>query len=209
LQISVDGSTKEVFEKIRAKSNFEKVIDNCKLINDYGASVGKRRTKMWTVVQNDNIHQLDDLVKLGAELGFPSMVFSLDVGDWGQEEWADKNVGFRLSDFDDDEGLRLINLGKKLGIDVYFWYLESKYGVGEKSKLCPWPFERAYVSSDMRVVPCCMIANPDSYELGDASGGFESVWFSDTYKQFRKAHVEGRIPDNGKGGQKNSNEGSD
>jgi hypothetical protein len=30
------------------------------------------------------------------------------------------------------------------------------------------PFERAYISSDQRVVPCCFIGNPDVAEIGTA-----------------------------------------
>ena len=57
----------------------------------------------------------------------------------------------------------------------------------------PQPFKLVYVSSDMRIVPCCMEANPDAKDLGDANK-FSEEWGADEYQQFRKSHIEGDIP---------------
>ena len=57
-----------------------------------------------------------------------------------------------------------------------------------------WPFERAYISSDERVVPCCMIANPQVSDLGSAKD-FSATWHSKTFEDFRQAHIDGNIPD--------------
>jgi MoaA/NifB/PqqE/SkfB family radical SAM enzyme len=193
LQISIDGSTKEVFEKIRDQSNFEKVVENCSLVNSYADSQGRQVTKMWTVVQGDNRHQLRDLVTLAAKLKFPSMVFSLDLSDWGQDDWAFKNAPLKTNNISDEEGFKLIEQGKELGVDVYFWYLDSKYSTDSRKTLCPWPFERAYVSSEMRIVPCCMIATPDVEDLGDALD-FSEEWNGAKYQQFRQRHIDGDLP---------------
>ena len=90
VQISIDGATKDVFESIRRGSVFERVKSNCKLINAYSRKVGVERTKMWTVVQRGNWHQLNDLVDVAAELGFTNQVFSLDVSDWGSRQWRER-----------------------------------------------------------------------------------------------------------------------
>ena len=190
LQISIDGSTKKVFEKIRNKAVFEKVIENTKLINLYAKEVKKPVTKMWTVVQKDNFHQLSDLVELAAELHFPSLVFSFDVGDWGQDSWSQKNLEFQISHISYEQGMALRKKGSKLGVDVYFWYIDSKY---DSNNLCPWPFERAYISSDMKIVPCCMIANPEVANLGDAEN-FTKEWNAEKYKLFRENHILGKTP---------------
>lgn len=46
LQISVDGTTKESYELIRKGAHFERMIENCKLINSYCSSLG---------VENENV----------------------------------------------------------------------------------------------------------------------------------------------------------
>ena len=45
----------------------------------------------------------------------------------------------------------------------------------------------------MRIVPCCLISNPDVADLGDARD-FTGAWQSETYDAFRQAHLDGRIP---------------
>ena len=91
IQISIDGATKEIFQDIRRGSVFEKVVQNCKLINNYAKKMNKDRTKMWTVVQNKNFHQLHDLVSLASDLGFSNQVFSLDLTNWGSKKWDGTN----------------------------------------------------------------------------------------------------------------------
>ncbi|MTJ82580.1 MAG: radical SAM protein [Telmatospirillum sp.] len=194
IQISIDGATKEVFESIRKGSVFEMVVENTARLNAYCREQNVTRTKMWTVVQHNNAHQLPDLVELAARLGFTSMVFSLDIGDWGNNvDWHDRNKQISVDDVSMASAEKLIARGHELGVTVAFWNIAAKYGAKAKSELCPWPFERAYVASDLRVVPCCMIANPDTYELGMAKP-FKDVWFGQTMQDFRHAHIEGRPP---------------
>ena len=97
------------------------------------------------------------------------------------------------NDFDVDLGLRIVADGRKRGVEVTFWAVDDRYDTMSKDNLCPWPFERIYVASDMRVVPCCVIANPDIYDLGDARK-LTNIWHGAEMGAFRKAHLEGRIP---------------
>jgi len=84
----------------------------------------------------------------------------------------------------------LVALGKTLGIRVAFWDVSAKF---DQQNLCPWPFERAVVTSDSRTVPCCMIGDPDKFELAKGMT-FLKAWKSDEYKDFRAAHLSGQIP---------------
>ena len=69
----------------------------------------------------------------------------------------------------------------------------EKYSTESVDELCPWPFECAVVSSDMRTVPCCTIGNPDSYQLRRGKE-FSAVWNSGDYVKFRETHLKGEIP---------------
>lgn len=194
LQISVDGATKEVFERIRNQSKFEKVVENCTLINTYCEKQDIERTKMWVVVQKANEHQLEELVLLAQVMKFKSMVFSLDIGDWGQENWRQKNSERGvIGGINAEYGEKLIALGESLGVRVYFWFIDSKYSSISSESVCPWPFERAFVSSDMRIVPCCMIANPKVIDLGSALD-FTNSWNGEQYQKFRSRHLRGDLP---------------
>jgi MoaA/NifB/PqqE/SkfB family radical SAM enzyme len=174
---------------------FEQVVKNCKLINGYCESKGVELTKMWTVVQNGNRHQLTQLVDLAHEMGFKSMGFSLNLVDFGTDRWREINDGVTVErTFTRREADELMAKGKALGIRVRFWSVTQKYTTDKVANMCPWPFERAYISSDLRVVPCCIIGNPDVSEIGSARENFSGVWFGSEMRDFREAHLKGDIP---------------
>ncbi|OVE81265.1 hypothetical protein BVY03_04245 [bacterium K02(2017)] len=194
LQVSVDGATAETYEKIRRGGRFKRMMENCSLLNSYAKSVNKMRTRMWVVVQKDNFNELEKFPALAAELGFERLSFSLDLTDWGQDEWKSQNDQVDMhKQFDVDIANRLTKLGEDRNLDVTFWFIDDKYNTSSKDKLCPWPFERAYVSSDMKIVPCCMIANPEISNLGDANN-FSSEWNNKNMQEFRQAHIDGKVP---------------
>jgi len=194
LQISIDGTTPETYEKIRRGGNFKKTADNCILINQYCRDVQRKRTRMWSVIQRDNFHELEAFPRFAQELGFERLTLSLDLNDWGQEQWKKLNDFLDVREaFRSDQIQALIDLGKQHQVEVTFWFIDKKYDTDNPSHLCPWPFERAYVSSDMRVVPCCLIANPEVTDLGDARD-FSKVWNGDDMITFRKMHLQGQIP---------------
>jgi pyrroloquinoline quinone biosynthesis protein E len=194
IQISIDGATPKVFEKIRRGSVFEQVLDNCELINNYARSKHMLRTKMWTVVQEANVDQLEALIVLADRIGFRHMVFSFELIDFGMKKWRETNDAVSVSDqIEVDRCWQLYNRAERYGIKLAFWFATQRYEVSSPEKLCPWPFERAYVSSDMRFVPCCIIGNPEVSDVGDAHKLTEE-WNGKAITEFRKAHLEGRIP---------------
>ena len=70
--VSIDGATKDTFELIRIKSNFERVRDNARNLNKKfdQSGVFPKRTKMHTVLQSKNLHELFDFIPFADELGF-------------------------------------------------------------------------------------------------------------------------------------------
>jgi MoaA/NifB/PqqE/SkfB family radical SAM enzyme len=199
LQISVDGASKAVYEGIRRGANYERVMANIALINRHARERGVDRTKMWTVVQQANLHELEALVDHAADLGFSNQVFSLELTDFGLSRWHEINAAANAErSLDIDFLLGLVERGQKRGVRVRFWNTTSKYSTDTPDALCPWPFERAYISSDQRVVPCCFIGNPDVAEIGTAAAepaNFAAVWFGADFRAFRQAHLDGDIPD--------------
>lgn len=198
LQISIDGATADIFEAIRGGSVFSQVKENCRAVNEYCRSIGVERTKMWTVVQKTNMHQLEDLVDLAGELGFTNQVFSLELSDWGMDDMRERNNAISVENLlAIDRLLALIEHGKRVGVRVAYWNPTERYRLESSDTLCPWPFERAYVSSDSRVVPCCYIGNPDVLQIGEAlteMNSFSDVWAGEAFRAFRQAHLDGNLP---------------
>lgn len=201
VDISIDGPDKLTFESIRRQSNFERVTQNCKLLNRYTKELGITRTKMWTLVQENNYQKLPELVELSAELGFSQYILSLNLHGWGHEDLLRKNKDASVEHKLSLESLmKLIERGKSLGVKVRFWNVNEKFEAGSINKLCSWPFERAVITSDLRTVPCCMIGDPDAYEIGrDSRKSFLELWQGAEYKKFREDHLSGNIPNVCKG----------
>lgn len=194
LHVSVDGATAATYEKIRRGGHFDLVCQNATLLNSYARSQNRHRTRMWTVVQADNFAELEQLPVLAAELGFARLSLSLDLNDWGQDTWRSSNdERDRQRQFSIERAHEIERLGAERGVEVTFWHIDAKYDAQAAATLCPWPFERAYISSEMRIVPCCMIANPSVCDLGDATD-FTTEWNGRAMAAFRKLHLEGRIP---------------
>jgi hypothetical protein len=126
-------------------------------------------------------------------MGFRHMVLSFELIDFGQPKWKEANDAVSVSHrIDLDRCWRLHAMGAQRGVKVAFWFATERYEAAP-GKLCPWPFERAYVSSDMRFVPCCIIGNPEVSDVGDARKLAEE-WNGPAIVEFRKAHLEGRVP---------------
>ncbi|MFC1593811.1 radical SAM/SPASM domain-containing protein [Candidatus Omnitrophota bacterium] len=190
IQFSIDGATKETYERIRKGARFEQVVENCMLINRYCDSKKVDKTRMWVLLQKDNFEELKMFPALAKTLGFKRLTISMDVSVWGSEQWAEKNkekkVADRLTQSDIDV---LLETAREIDLDLTFWDISTKYS---NENICPWPFERAFISSDKKVVPCCMVGNPDIFSLGSL-GNFGKIWNSEKYQHFRQSHLEMNI----------------
>lgn len=198
--VSIDGVTKETFESIRNKSNFERVRDNAKNLNERfdRAGVFPFRTKMHTVLQAKNLHELFAFIPFASNLGFRSISFGTEAFDWGSSSWRDKNSqDARVISYDDM--WKLVDQGFQYGVTVGFVEITQRYIAEPKiSSLCSWPYSKIFISSDDRVVPCCHISNPDYFEIGNGLSDTISAtdsWFGKEYQVFRDLHTNGKIPD--------------
>ena len=189
IDISIDGADAPTFEGIRIQGDFDQVSKNCQLLNDYCLEKGIVRTKMWTLVQKGNYRDLESHVYVASRFGFRNLVFSLQLHGWGDTDLETRNKAQMVS-LEEGRLQNLVILGKTLGVRVSFWDVAEKF---DQENLCPWPFERAVVTSDSRTVPCCMIGDPDKFELAKGMT-FLKAWKSDEYKDFRAAHLSGQIP---------------
>ncbi len=191
IDISIDGVDAPTFEGIRIQGDFQRVAANCRLLNDYAAAKGRPSAKMWTLVQRLNHRRLGDHVRFAADHGFRHMVFSMQMHGWGSDALAERNRQ-EMVELEHEYLWQLVDFGRDLGVRVSFWDVSEKFET-KPGKICPWPFERAVVTSDLRTVPCCMIGDPDAFEIGKGLP-FGEAWGSREYKSFRLAHLEGRIP---------------
>jgi len=195
IQISIDGADSETYNSIRKGGNFERVKENCKLINRFCEKKNLLKTRMWVCLEKRNISQISLFVELAKKLSFRRLTYAVDLHGWGQKQFFDKNDELSIkNNITEDDAFEIVEIGKKNDVEVTFWSNINRFEKNDISKLCPWPFERSFISSDMKIVPCCMIANPEIINFGKASS-FVDIWNNYDYQKFRKDHLEGNIPD--------------
>ena len=190
VQTSFDGTTREVFEKIRVGSDFERVVANLKLLNDYVSTKDRDYTRMWVLLQSNNRHQLLDFIALAARMEFRRITYSVVLTGWGEEAcFAD----LKTKAFTAEEEACILAVANQAGIDVSVWNCTDRFRIGSPQTVCPVPFSRAFIASDMRVIPCGTIGYAEDVNFGPALE-FEKKWNSSQYRTFRRAHLNGNIP---------------
>ncbi len=145
-----DGATKNVFEKIRRQSKFEQILKNCESINKYAKNNNRNVTKAWCCLQKDNYHEFFEIIKICSKIGFNQIVFSLDLHGSGNSQFYNENLGKSVLNKMNREKLeQAIKFGNKNNIKVEYWSISEKFN---NNNICHWPFERFYISSDLRIV---------------------------------------------------------
>jgi len=180
---SIDAATKEKFERIRIKSNFEKIISNIeKIIKN-----NEQKYSFWTVVNKENLTELSEIILLAKQLGIPKVTFQTFLSDWKNTEVQKFNQTISF-DKKFDELKRTIKkaqgIAKKyeIKLDVY------KGNFLSKENKCVWPFTSAFIASNGDVVPCCVISDSDVISMGNVfQTPFKQIWNSKKYIDFRKS----------------------
>lgn len=71
LTVSIDGTTKEVYEYIRRGASFDKLIRNIKLINEFRRkNQSQTKLRLNAVIMKSNYHQLEAFLDLAKEFNF-------------------------------------------------------------------------------------------------------------------------------------------
>lgn len=190
LIISIDGTKKETFESIRVNSNFDQVIENVKMINEYAISQNKiNRTKMWVTVQSLNFQELNSFVKFASELKFKKMGMNLSLHIWGNEEWQEE-ISKKIVNITQEDIDNLIVQAEEYDIELGIENISEKYS---KNNICRWPFDRMYITADQYLVPCCMVGNPDTINFGKYSN-WKEEWTEGKYLKLREQHLSMELP---------------
>ena len=81
LGVSIDGASKDTYEKLRLGGRWDKINENLASIADAKRRHGFKFI-LYFVVQKDNHHEMDDMLALGERYGADRVNFSL-IEDWG------------------------------------------------------------------------------------------------------------------------------
>lgn len=185
LNISIDGPTKESFERQRAGANFEKVVANVKAMS---ALVRERKSSLdlsvWNCLTLENMHELPDLVRLTYELGISRLTVQ-DIMFWGSEgiekNFTDKTVDLQKTK--KQEHFKQASLeAKKLGIK-----LDVLMSAGDGKRRCQLPWFFSYVTAKGEATPCNWHGWDAHVNFGSVfERSFKEIWHDPKYVQFRQ-----------------------
>jgi radical SAM protein with 4Fe4S-binding SPASM domain len=211
LHVSLDGASKAVYEAIRVRARFERVLRNLRRVTRAREVLGGSlpHIHVVAVVMRDNLHELPDLVRLTHAEGVESLSVQHLCHDFGEPSLPQQYRPMRA--FVDEQTLlhedrerieryfaaardaaRALNLPLRLPNVRPRVHAPGTPG----RQRCDWPWRGAYISYDGKAMPCCMVATPDRIHFGDMTvQGVAPVWNNDAYRRFREQLDSDTPPD--------------
>jgi radical SAM protein with 4Fe4S-binding SPASM domain len=175
LIISIDGTTQDVYQQYRVGGQLNKVLEGTKNIVKWKKEL-KSKTPFIIfqfLVVKPNEHQIEEVKKLGAELGVDGVWFkSAQVYDYER----DPNQLI-------PENEKYSRYKKKDGRYVY---------KGRLANHCWRLWHDPVITWDGLVAPCCFDKDAQ-HKLGDLKNqSFREIWNNKEYRQFRQKIMSGR-----------------
>ena len=188
INFSVDGSTKEVFEKIRIGSNFEKIIENIKSV--VSARPLKSETALSMVAFEEHKDQIKPTIALAKKLGINNFFLQLVVINYGQDKLNPRTIEHRVSQNESFiKEIEVMALDNKINLRV-------SNDLYDEENQCPWPWLGSYIDTQGNVIPCCRVANADICSFGNLNKeDFHTIWQSKGYQLLREQIRTNNIPD--------------
>ena len=175
LIISIDGTTQEVYEQYRKKGSLEKVIRGTEKILAAKKASGSQFPLVYFqfLVVRPNEHQIDEVEKLGKEMGVDGVLFKT------------------AQVYEYEDGNPLIPT-----IEKYARYkkgADGKWRIKNKMLNQCWKmWHSSVITWDGRIVPCCFDkdAKHEMGQLGEVS--FREIWNGPAYRNFRQSLLVSR-----------------
>jgi MoaA/NifB/PqqE/SkfB family radical SAM enzyme len=192
--LSLDGATKETYEKIRVGANFDKVVSNARRLIQIKQEMRKKRpeVKINTVVCSTNYRELPAIIELAHSMGIGMVQFvnvmvfenTVNLDTIGEQQKVRAQFEEALE--------RARQLGVLVKIELF-----DKQPV----ERCDFPWKRNFVTYDGYIHPCCYTTQTgDRAAQNQRSFGnliehsFTDVWRSDIYSAFRSKLQHGILP---------------
>ncbi len=198
LSVSIDGATREVYQSIRRKASFDKVVRNLgRLMRAREEHRSRLEVRGVMVLMRANLDELPALVRLLHAHRVPELLVQRLSSDLEQPSLAPGYIPIR--DYVRDGQLRpgdlahaqamfdeARELAASLGIRLHLPRLtprdegaarneespaENAAAADDVLPRCRWPWEQLYVTAAGELLPCCMVATADRATFGNVFDG--------------------------------------
>ncbi len=163
MTISLDGASQETYGQYRRGGDFNRVIENIRLLVGTKKRLGVTNPAMtWKFIVNRyNEREIDLARDRAKELEVVFNLSPMGIPDNLQTEWAPS------------DSYRIIKRG----------------GISHPRSICIWMFRFIVVSSDGSVLPCCNVSDM-KYAYGNLlQQDFDEIWNGEQYRLSRKTMV--------------------
>ncbi|WP_157265164.1 radical SAM protein [Azohydromonas aeria] len=179
LSVSLDGASAAVYESIRRKANFAKVVRNLGRLMQARREAGSTlEVRGVMVLMRHNAHELPALLRLLHAHGVPELLVQRLSSDLQQPELAARYIPIRSyvneHELAEDElpGLESLfaesrALAAQLGMRLNLPRLRPRAQRQSTGPRCDWPWEQLYITAAGQMLPCCMAASADRATFGD------------------------------------------
>lgn len=196
LSVSLDGASAPVYEAIRRKASFAKVLRNLgRLVDARDAAGSTLQVRLVMVLMRANLLELPALVRLARAQRVPEILVQRLSSDLGQSDLPARYIpikqyveGAELQPADLQEAAPVFEearaLAAELGVTLHLPRLQPPPEGGR----CDWPWTQLYLTAAGELLPCCMVATADRASFGNVfDGGLLARWQGEPAQRFRSA----------------------
>jgi len=168
LIVSIDGATPETYSKYRVGGNFNRVMDNLKLLVEKKRHFNKIYPYIcWQfLVFRHNEHEIEKVKRIGRDLGVDVGITKAFIGN---KDWIPLNEDY--SHYRREE------------INNEYTYEHFK---PPQEAMCNWPWEAVVINPNGSVSPCCSVED-EKDDFGNIfQQPFMEIWNNEKYRMARK-----------------------
>lgn len=198
--ISMDGATKETYERMKVGCNFERTLSNIRNLIKLKKKMASPIPELCFryVVTKLNVHEMPQFIELIHSLGDRA-----SLGDGSCVEFAgllvfDEVRELFIPEVPEEILRETMKKAKTLKVSVTFAH-SSKKALPPLEYCSAW-FE-PYIMMGGYVMPCCAVLQSNNrdflkkHSLGNIlEKTFEEIWFSERYKGFREMIPKANLP---------------
>ncbi len=213
LRVSLDAAESEVYQMVRGKDFFGKIVENVRNFTRLQRELNapKPRVSLWLTGLRETVDQLPDFVRLAHDVGVTEVYLQrlvfFDSGEANENSLARAESALFEHTTENEEAL--IREAEAVAAELGVMFSASgAVDPGESIRMSrtdnPWslcrrPWSLMYITANGRVLPCCIapfsMKGYGSFTLGDATQEtLKEIWNGAEYQQFREGLLTSAPP---------------
>lgn len=206
LSVSLDGASAAVYEAVRRKANFAKVLRNLQRLVDARDAAGSAlAVRGVMVLMRSNLHELPALVELLAAHRVHELLVQRLSSDLEQPDLPARYIPIRSyvrdaqltpADLPEAEAVfaQARERAQALGVTLHLPRLRPSTEP-RRALRCDWPWQQLYITAAGELLPCCMVATADRASFGnalraDGQPALADTWHGVAAQAFRRALLD-------------------